>query len=568
MHLSLYTMKKRITLSWYCLSFLIFTSPILAQNALDFDGINDVVMIPNASAKIANSTNISLSCWVYSTSTTSGPHGIAGFRNNSDADFYLLQLTTTSMECRFNSSGITYDIVYNGYNINQWQHFVLTLDSDTLRLYHDGIQVATRYAPVGPITNTTTEMRLGNLPWTTSIFSVAGKVDEVSLWNKTLSPSEVSCIYNKGVNPFATDLQLYYDFNQGTAGGSNAGLTTLKDRTGNIDGTLTNFTLNGATSNWVSGVTGLATLLSQTICLGDTTYIGGQPFYDQGTHFYVTPAAGGCDSIVALNLTVTTPVVASTAHFCAGDSYNFHSRTLTAPGTYYDTLHLAAVCDTIYKLTLVQRPAYDKIIDETICLGETYMLGTIPFTEEGSYTESFQSVYGCDSIIHLNLDVDTINVGVSPNSGTLIASADQATNIFQWIDCNSGLALPNETNKFFNVPASNPPSAYAVVVTSTLTNCRDTSACFGRVVGIAEGTLTAHLTLTPNPVRESVRISLGNVYNHIYLRLMNNSGQVIRENQINQSNLVELDVKDLPAGIYFLQVNADEQMKVVKMLKH
>jgi hypothetical protein len=46
----------------------------------------------------------------------------------------------------------------------------------------------------------------------------------------------------------------YYNFNEGVAGGNNTGVTSLTDKTSNANnGTLNNFTLTGATSNWVAG---------------------------------------------------------------------------------------------------------------------------------------------------------------------------------------------------------------------------------------------------------------------------------------------------------------------------
>lgn len=54
------------------------------------------------------------------------------------------------------------------------------------------------------------------------------------------------------------NLVAYYKFNQGTAGGNNAGVTTLVGSTTNgYNGTLNNFALSGSTSNWISpgGVT-------------------------------------------------------------------------------------------------------------------------------------------------------------------------------------------------------------------------------------------------------------------------------------------------------------------------
>lgn len=40
------------------------------QNALSYDGVNDKVVATGASSLIANSTGISMSCWVYPSNAT------------------------------------------------------------------------------------------------------------------------------------------------------------------------------------------------------------------------------------------------------------------------------------------------------------------------------------------------------------------------------------------------------------------------------------------------------------------------------------------------------------------
>ena len=46
------------------LTGLSFITKAQTENALDFDNVDDHIIVPGASALIANSTQISLSCWV------------------------------------------------------------------------------------------------------------------------------------------------------------------------------------------------------------------------------------------------------------------------------------------------------------------------------------------------------------------------------------------------------------------------------------------------------------------------------------------------------------------------
>ncbi|MFM7078453.1 MAG: LamG domain-containing protein, partial [Bacteroidota bacterium] len=195
------------------------------DNALDFDGVDDFVSAPSASNLIAGSSNFSMSMWVYPRNAfPSYPDfdGFGGFRDDFAGDFYLLQLSGTDVEARFrNSTGTPYTMVYSGLQLNTWQHFVLTYDGSNMVLYHNGSQVISTPAN-GIISNTVNPFYIGKAPFTNAPFNLNGKVDEVSLWNKTLSQQEIDCIYSSGINPTATNLQLYYKCNQGTAGGNNS----------------------------------------------------------------------------------------------------------------------------------------------------------------------------------------------------------------------------------------------------------------------------------------------------------------------------------------------------------
>jgi hypothetical protein len=123
-------MKKHIT--FLTLFFLTINFSAYSQNALDFDGIDDVVLVPNASSLVTSGTGISFGLWVYPRNTSPAfPNfdSFGGFRNNNDADFYIIQIGANTIEARFrNSIGINFDITYSGLILNAWQHFVFTYD--------------------------------------------------------------------------------------------------------------------------------------------------------------------------------------------------------------------------------------------------------------------------------------------------------------------------------------------------------------------------------------------------------------------------------------------------------
>ena len=209
-------MKKLILL--LCIPFfgIAQTDYELAFNS----AMQDYVEMPNASAVIANKTAFSISCWVNPQANTTHS-GIMGFRNNTDADFYLLQLqNTNNVEARFrNSSGINYDITAtNLLDFNQWQHLVFTYDGSNINLYKDGVLISSTPAN-GMITQSAQSFRLAGLDFQTDVFHMNGRLDEVRLWDVALSQTEINnwmCIPIDLTHPNYNNLMGYWPLNEGT----------------------------------------------------------------------------------------------------------------------------------------------------------------------------------------------------------------------------------------------------------------------------------------------------------------------------------------------------------------
>ena len=180
----------------------------------------DYVEMPNSSSLIANSTTFSMSCWV-NPQTNTTHSGILGFRNNTDADFYLLQLqNTNNIEARFRgSSGVNYDIfAANLLDFNQWQHLAFTYDGNNIHLYKDGVLISSTPAN-GMITQANQSFRLGGLEYQNDVFHMNGRLDEIRLWDVALSQTEINnwmCIPIDLTHPNYNNLMGYWRLNEGT----------------------------------------------------------------------------------------------------------------------------------------------------------------------------------------------------------------------------------------------------------------------------------------------------------------------------------------------------------------
>ncbi len=293
--------KLLLSLSLYLAGSL---ASFAQNNALQFDGTNDLCTATGGAALGMGGDGMAITCWAYLQNTspnTTSYDGICGVRNNTDADFYILHYTASTLECRFrNSAGTNFDLTAHGITLNQWQHFVFTYDGTMLRFYRNGL-LTDSLAANGTFTNGTGAFYIGGLPYQSSIFYLQGKVDEVSFWNRPLIPSEIQCMASNGIDTASLGLQLYYKCDQGIANGTNTGITSLIDSKGHIDGTLSGLALTGTTSNFVPGAAA-ATATVGFLCPGGTYNFGSQLLSAAGNYTDTLTNQYGCDSIVALTL--------------------------------------------------------------------------------------------------------------------------------------------------------------------------------------------------------------------------------------------------------------------------
>ena len=149
------------------------------------------------------------------------------------------------------------------------------------------------------------------------------------------------------------------------------------------------------------------TPLSATICSNETYDFHGRNLTQAGIYSDTLQTINGCDSVIILTLTVnpvaTTPL---SAMICSNETYDFHGRELTQAGTYSDTLQTINGCDSVIVLTLSVNPVYHDTINAAICEGSVYTENGFNESEAGTYTQNLQTVNDCDSIVTLNLTLN------------------------------------------------------------------------------------------------------------------------------------------------------------------
>ncbi|MCO6485518.1 MAG: gliding motility-associated C-terminal domain-containing protein, partial [Saprospiraceae bacterium] len=152
-------------------------------------------------------------------------------------------------------------------------------------------------------------------------------------------------------------------------------------------------------------------MIEAVICQGDNYIFGGEIYGESGEYTDTLFAANGCDSIVVLQLTVLETVTDTVwAEICQGQFYDFGGWQLDEAGIYSDTLTSQGGCDSIIHLVLDIVPAAQDSLEIAICQGEQYVLNGVPYTQPGIYTDTISTMNGCDSIITLLLSVNEVTI--------------------------------------------------------------------------------------------------------------------------------------------------------------
>lgn len=79
-----------------------------------------------------------------------------------------------------------------------WVHWVFTYDGSYLRLFKNGVEIVDAVAQTGEIDVTTTDLGVGATG--TGTYPFMGSLDEVCIYNRALSPSEIETRFQKGLD--------------------------------------------------------------------------------------------------------------------------------------------------------------------------------------------------------------------------------------------------------------------------------------------------------------------------------------------------------------------------------
>jgi hypothetical protein len=262
---------------------------LLAQgNALNFDGANDYVALPPAA--LNDLTTGTFETWVYLNSNIEGTILMKQSENVGTQAALTVGFYASSTSAPV--TGVPGTIYYRSQNTGtlltsntkllagQWYHLALTFTATAATLYINGVVdvtvtggnfvvpnvLSTGYAintTIGTwVTNNTPQQRLN------------GSLDELRIFNTDRTPSISTDMLNT-IPTSTSGLVAYYQFDQGTTGGSNTSITSLTDNSSAAanSGTLTNFGLIGSTSNFLESYAMVVPTVAAATDIKSTSFV-------------------------------------------------------------------------------------------------------------------------------------------------------------------------------------------------------------------------------------------------------------------------------------------------------
>ena len=142
----------------------------------------------------------------------------------------------------------------------------------------------------------------------------------------------------------------------------------------------------------------------EVICDGDTIFFGGFALTFAGFFQNNAFAVDGCDSITTLNVIVSQPTFGVVnGQICQGEVFEINNISTDQPGTYQDTISNIFGCDSIITVNLTDGNFQQLAEFGSLCQGEVFDAHGTIIDEPGTHEILIDNPLGCDTLLTLTL---------------------------------------------------------------------------------------------------------------------------------------------------------------------
>ncbi len=212
---------------------------------------------------------------------------------------------------------------------------------------------------------------------------------------------------------------------------------------------------------------------------------------------------------------------------------------------FHQSVAIVALCQT----------PHEETIEASAC--SSYQLNGETYTSPGSYTQLLSAEDGCDSIIYLNLQLNTLSNQVVTIENTLIAFQENAS--YAWTLCGEQEIL--STSQIFT-PSEN--GEYQVTITQE--DCEVVSECISFVVNVEEIVQSIELQVYPSPTHDKLNVRVLGATVDCSFTVYDSFGRAVISMQTTNPT-TKFNVEELAAGTYLIVLQSKNSIFTKSFVK-
>jgi len=249
---------------------------------------------------------------------------------------------------------------------------------------------------------------------------------------------------------------------------------------------------------------------------------------------------------------------------CYGDSSVIGSNVYYNPGTYLNSFQTTIGCDSNVVLDLSVMPFNSSTQNILLCLGDSVVIGSNVYYNSSVFSDTLISSVGCDSVLTTQIDLSDPIANLTFFQSTLTATSLGGVSPFDFEigDLNGPIisSISNAVNSLSYNPISN-GTYYCIVI--------DDNGCVSDTVfyqvnlfpNLIEESVIGNLSVYPNPSNDYFNISFDlNEIQDLKVRILNMIGEKIFFDNLDQFNGKydsQIDLSSKSKGIYFLEIETN-----------
>ncbi|MDB9702162.1 gliding motility-associated C-terminal domain-containing protein [Flavobacteriales bacterium] len=567
-----------------------------ANSAYDFDGVNDYLDFGNPTLLNPTPFSYSQSCWIKLVDYSAIQDPILSKRHQDNGNDWATALIKSDGKVSFFSDDkqhyttnfATSPVLDSSF----WYQFTFVKNGYSYIMYMNGYLVDSIY-DTHIMGGTNDNFIAGKQGAWNAFFK--GKIDDIGIWNRALSSSEAQQLYSNGaqqtyqwstgdttssilVSPDSTTTY-YVTISNGihscvdsvTVTVNNPQFQFAQDSVSGCDTVTVNAGSGWSTYAWSSGDTNqsvsftntgmkvltvtdsigctatdsifvtvntyVTTAISDTSCDQYTWSQTGVTYTITGIYSDTIPTAVGCDSIISLDLVIyNLDTVRVTVVSC--DSFNWPQtgQTYYTSGVYKDSLVNNQGCDSILLLDLTITQTTSSIVSVSACDSFTWLLNGMTYNSSGVYSDTITNSQGCDSIVSLNLTINTLSYQLpqdtitSCNQDSVLLDAGTGFTTYNWSNGDSTQTSYVSATGMYSVQVSDSngcsasDSVFVSIINDTILQ-NDTTICKGDSISLSVG-----IPQPTNLLIDSITIRMDSVWDYYFTSLDTTRNYLLKVN--------------------------------------